>query len=181
MISHEEIITWKRLSHYWPCCEGNSRKASNEELWCFLLLTWIGYWTNSCVVGDLRRHDAHVTSLKHLRIITTGTRALSSKTSDPSIIDKLWNNIILIMFCLIEIIWICELVFVLFFIKLIILFVCQMLIASNKIFVKTIVKILLSAIAKIRLYIFCQKIQCRHVAILSLYSICYVCHYTLVL
>ena len=37
----------------------------NTEIWCFhwSYLAWRSSWANNRVVGDLRRHDAHVTSL----------------------------------------------------------------------------------------------------------------------
>ena len=35
-------------------------KASDVELWCFLLIcAWTKYWVNNCEAGDLRRHHAH--------------------------------------------------------------------------------------------------------------------------
>ena len=34
-------------------------KASDAELWCFILSAWINDWVNNREAGDLRRHRAH--------------------------------------------------------------------------------------------------------------------------
>ena len=40
-----------------------SQSASNMELWCFFMLAWTTYWTNSRVDSDLRLHYAHASAL----------------------------------------------------------------------------------------------------------------------
>ena len=34
-------------------------KASDAELWCFLICAWINGWVNNREAGDLRRHRTH--------------------------------------------------------------------------------------------------------------------------
>ena len=34
-------------------------KASDAELWCFLICAWISGWVNNREAGELRRHSAH--------------------------------------------------------------------------------------------------------------------------
>ena len=41
-----------------------SQRASNGEVWYFLLIPWTNSRTNNRIVGDLRCHDAHVSSLR---------------------------------------------------------------------------------------------------------------------
>ena len=52
---------------YWPFVRGIHRsrwfphtRASDAELWCFLLIcVWINGWVNNRKAGDLRRHRRH--------------------------------------------------------------------------------------------------------------------------
>ena len=55
-----DVMTQKYFPHDWPIIGGlPSQKTSNAELWCVFAVRWTSCWTNSRVVGDLRRHGAH--------------------------------------------------------------------------------------------------------------------------
>ena len=72
IIYHEDIVTYARFPRYWPFVmvihwwpvdynhKGPVMRYSDVF---FLLLVWESFWTYSPVAGDLRRHDAPVTSL----------------------------------------------------------------------------------------------------------------------
>ena len=87
MIMTDDVMTRKGFPHYWPFVDfritgplwGNPQRASNAEnimvshveLWSLVFFAW----TSSRVAGDLKRHVAHVRSLKRL------FRRRSKKTS----------------------------------------------------------------------------------------------------
>ena len=63
---HDHVIKWKHLPCYWLFARRIHRsrwipltKASDAELWCFLICAWINEWVNNREAGDLRRHRAH--------------------------------------------------------------------------------------------------------------------------
>ena len=73
IIWDHDVMTWTPFSHYCPFV-GRIRLLTLDFLhkgpamWSFalmfsLLLLWTNCWTNNRVVGDLRHHDAHFTSL----------------------------------------------------------------------------------------------------------------------
>ena len=39
------------------------RRAGCAELWCFLLLAWIGFWTNSGMADEVRHNNTHMTCM----------------------------------------------------------------------------------------------------------------------
>ena len=55
---HDDVTAWKSFQHCWPIMGGIHFTLINSSL-----LAWMSYWTNSRVPGDLRCHDAHMTSL----------------------------------------------------------------------------------------------------------------------
>ena len=69
-------IKWKHFPRYWPplCGEFTDHrwipitKASNAELWCFLICAGTNGWVNNRDTGGLRRHRAHcdVIKISHL-------------------------------------------------------------------------------------------------------------------
>ena len=61
---HGDVIKWKHFLRYWLLCgEFTGRwwipltKASDAQLWCFLLIcAWTNGWVNNWDAGDLRHH-----------------------------------------------------------------------------------------------------------------------------
>ena len=71
---HDDVITWKRYLHTWPVSlyrEGNPRFTGKSpykgpamrRFEIFLVSISLDKPLNSLFAGDLRRHDAHATSL----------------------------------------------------------------------------------------------------------------------
>ena len=65
-MEHDDAIKWKHFPRNWPFVRRIHRsrwiphtKASDAELWCFLLSAWINDWVNNRQAGDLRRHCGH--------------------------------------------------------------------------------------------------------------------------
>ena len=65
---HDDVIKWKHFPRYWPFVQGIHRstvnsphKASDAELWCFLLWSTPGLTVgvNNREAGDLRRRRTH--------------------------------------------------------------------------------------------------------------------------
>ena len=63
---HDDVIKWNHFPRYWPFVRGinHSRliprtKASDAELWCFLICIWINGWVNNREAGYLRRYRAN--------------------------------------------------------------------------------------------------------------------------
>ena len=56
-----------RIRSFWPQIQSSAnsptQSGSMQSLKVFLFLSWINWWSGSQVVGDLKRHDALVTSL----------------------------------------------------------------------------------------------------------------------
>ena len=65
-VSHDDVIKWKHFPRYWPFVRGFTgprwiprTKASDAELWCFLICVWINAWVNNREAGDLRQYHVH--------------------------------------------------------------------------------------------------------------------------
>ena len=63
---HDDVIKWKHFPRYWPFVRGIHRstvnsltKASDAELWCFLICTWINGCVRNHEAGDLRCHRGY--------------------------------------------------------------------------------------------------------------------------
>ena len=74
IIEHDDVIRWNHFPRYWPFVrELTGRrwnpltKASDAELWCFLICAWKKHWVNNRDAGDMRRHRAHYVSKKGTR------------------------------------------------------------------------------------------------------------------
>ena len=74
---HDDVIKWKHFPRNWPFVRGIHRsiprtKASDAELWCFLICVWINDWVNNREAGDLRRYRGHydVIVMKYYHIMT---------------------------------------------------------------------------------------------------------------
>ena len=58
------MTSWKHFPLYWPFVQGNHwsiplTKASDAELWCFLLIcAWTNGWVNNRDASDLRRNHS---------------------------------------------------------------------------------------------------------------------------
>ena len=69
---YDDVITWKHFPLYWYFVRGNHRSPVDSpaerdaKIWWFHVFfdIRIKCWPNNVVVGDLRRHRAHVTSLR---------------------------------------------------------------------------------------------------------------------
>ena len=69
--SRDDGMAWKHFPRYWPCvreilrCPMDSRhkRPVTRSFDILLDISWTCGWTNSGVVGNLRRSDSHVTSL----------------------------------------------------------------------------------------------------------------------
>ena len=66
MAFHDDVIKWKHFPRHWPFVQGIHRsrwiprtKASDAELWWFLICARINDWVNNREAGDLRRHRGH--------------------------------------------------------------------------------------------------------------------------
>ena len=79
-----DVVTWKHVPHYWPFVRGIHRSSVDsltKRQLCIvfifpLLLSWTIIKTASRVAGDLRRHDAYVTSLY---VCTAGGMAVGGR------------------------------------------------------------------------------------------------------
>ena len=62
---YDDVMTWKRFSHYWSFVKLDHWTSvdSWRILHILLILARTNCWTNTRVAGDLGRHDAHVASL----------------------------------------------------------------------------------------------------------------------
>ena len=84
--SHDDIIKWKHLPHYWPFVRGIHRSPVNSPhkgqwrraLMFSLILAWINGWVNNREAGDLRYHCAHydVTVLSNIAFSATAGKAI---------------------------------------------------------------------------------------------------------
>ena len=69
-LPHDYFMIWSRFPHYLSFMRGvhqSSLDSPQKRLHCYdvsMLLAWKLCCTTSRVTGDLRRHDAHVTSLQ---------------------------------------------------------------------------------------------------------------------
>ena len=62
-------FTWKRFPHCWPFWGQSLTKFQQWGAFIFsLILAWTSCWTNSEVNDGLRRHNAHMTSLKRFTV-----------------------------------------------------------------------------------------------------------------
>ena len=67
ILSHDDIIKWKRFPRYWPFVWGIHRWPVNSPhkgqwhgtLMFSLICTWINGWVYNREAGDLRHHRAH--------------------------------------------------------------------------------------------------------------------------
>ena len=64
--THDDVIKWKHFPCHWPFVRGIHRspvnshtKASDTEIWCFVICPWINRWVNNHEASDLRRNRAH--------------------------------------------------------------------------------------------------------------------------
>ena len=65
--THDDVIKWKHLPHYWPFVRGIHRSPVNSQhkgqwrgaLMFSLICVWINGWVNNRKAGDLRHYRAH--------------------------------------------------------------------------------------------------------------------------
>ena len=80
---------WPFTGHRWS----PRTKASDAELWCFLLISaWISVWVNNREAGDLRRHRTQNDVIVMCRMHNYGASNVAYRKSDLQIPRAPWSD-----------------------------------------------------------------------------------------
>ena len=98
---HDDVIKWKP---YWPFVRGiqftglrwmSPTKASDVELWCFLICAWTNCWVNNCDARDLRRHRAHYDFTVMILFLLAHVVRMAPRNDFPmsGVHTRCWTNV----------------------------------------------------------------------------------------